>query len=73
MEGQYWDIYRLNCHGIKVSTKLPKELVFRILAAVLSYDMGNKSIDYTYKEWKGAWEKTFLHHLIGEYLPRPHT
>jgi len=59
MEEQYWDVHGLNRNGIKVPTKLPKELRLRILAAVLSYEMGNKSIDYTYKQWKEVWEKDF--------------
>ena len=59
MEEQYWGVEGLNRNGIKVPTKLPKELRLRILAAVLSYEMGNKSVDYTYKQWKEVWEKDF--------------
>ncbi len=60
MGKQYWDMPKLNRYDIKVPTTVPKELLLRILAAALSYDMDNKSIDYTYKKWEEVWEKELL-------------
>jgi len=60
MAEQYWDMLGLNRNGIQISKRAPKELVLRVLAAVLSYEMGRKSIDYTYKVYKEIWEKELL-------------
>ena len=57
MKEQYWDVQGLNKFGIKVPITLPEELRLRIAAAALSYQLGHKSMDYTYKYWKKIWEE----------------
>ena len=58
MEETYYDINGLNKHGILIPRRVPVEAAVRMAAAVMSYDMGNKSVDYQLKQYRAGLEET---------------
>jgi len=52
----YYDLRGLNKHGILIPRRVPVEAVVRVAAALMSYDMGNKSVDYQLKQYRADLE-----------------
>ena len=48
----YYDLRGLNKHGILIPRRVPVEATARMAAALMSYDMGNKSVDYQLKQYR---------------------
>jgi hypothetical protein len=42
---------------IAIDRRSPTELKLRVLAAVKSYTLGNKSVDYLLRKYREIWEK----------------
>ena len=53
----YYDLRGLNTHGILIPRRVPVEAVVRMTAALMAYDMGNKSVDYQLKQWRADLEE----------------
>ena len=49
----YYDILGFNNWGIKVPLRVPREQVVRMLAALMSTDLGMTGVDSTLKKWRG--------------------
>ena len=56
-EHYYYDLRGLNKHGILIPRRVPVEAVVRMTAALMSYDMGNKSVDYQLKKYRADLEE----------------
>ena len=58
METPYYDLRGFNTHGILIPRRVPVEATVRMAAALLSYDMGNRSVDYTLKQYRADLEES---------------
>ncbi len=54
---EYYDLRGLNKHGILIPRRVPVEATVRMTAALMSYDMGNKSVDYQLKQYRADLEE----------------
>ena len=53
----YYDLRGPNKHGILIPRRVPVEAAVRMTAALMSYDMGNKSVDYQLKQYRADLEE----------------
>ncbi len=54
----YYDLRGLNKHDILIPRRVPIEAAVRMTAALMSYDMGNKSVDYQLKQHRADIEES---------------
>jgi len=56
----YYNIQGFTNWGIKVPLRVPGEQVVRMLAALMSVDLGMSGVDTTLKKWRGRIEETLV-------------
>ena len=63
LEKRYYSIEALKISGIQVPTTTPPDLVYRLLASIVSYQQGINSVDCLYKRY----EKDFELSVVSQY------